>query len=283
MQRIIWVMPIASLVFLQACSSGPTSKTVKNQLDISSKGTWDFEDVEILESRSEEPLTAVKFKATGVNSEPTFLPEKPSVSSFFLQPKKDSLEYVRLLHDKGSKVSMSGSMALKRDPETDKWTSNTFFTVPLAKHGVPKSQLQPRQVLRGSKEEEQFQSQQSEEQRLDREATLKRFLSQESKGYMSGDFRGSIQLRFDEVDDLAKTFKGQATYSRGVIKGFSGKYSDRDLVFTTDREIQGKDDVGVGTKFSLLIESLQPSTRQIRGTYGHQDRRSGKVIVTLGS
>lgn len=288
MNKVFLIIPVASLLLLQACSSGPTSKTVEEQLDEQAKGLWDFKNVEISESKTDKDsaskVTYLQFKATGVNSEPTYQSLTPQTPvSFWLQGKKDEVEYVKVVHDKGSEVGMDGNMVMSQDPKTKQWSSLIAFNTPLKNQGIPKSQLQPNQVVKGSTEEKQLQAQQAETQQLDRDATLKRLFAQESSGYMSGDLRGIIKLRFDEVDEAAKTVKGQATFSRGVIKGFTGKYTDRDLVLTTDSEIQGKDKIGVGTKFSLLIEALEPSTTQVKGTYGHSDRRSGNFFVNLGS
>lgn len=285
-RKYIFLLSV-SLFVLQSCSSEPSSRLVEKQLDGNGEGLWDFKNVEIVDSRSEKEgkskAAYVQFKAIAVNSEPTYELEASSVSSSLLfRPKREqALEYVKVLHEKDSKVNMSGKMLMVRDPQTKDWASTISFSKPLRNQGVPESKLSPRQVLKGSSEEKQLLKQKAESQKLDQEATLKRFFSQESRGYRKGDLRGSIKLRFDETDYDAKTVKGQITISRGVIKSFSGTFTDRDLVFTTDQVIQGEDDIGVGTKYTLSIESLQPSTRQIQGTYGHSDRRSGELTVNL--
>ncbi len=248
-----------SLLMLQSCSSEPSSSLVEKQLDADGEELWDFKDVEIVDSRSQKEskskVSYVKFQATAVNSEPTYELENSSVSSSFLfRPKKESeLEYVKVLHEKDSEVSMSGNILMARDPKTKDWASTISFSPPLRTQGVPKSKLGPRQVLKGSPEEKKALEQKAETQKLDQEATLKRLFSQESSGYMRGDFSGSIKLRFDEVDSDAKTVKGQITVARGVIKSFNGTFTDRDLIFTTDQVIQGQDDIGVGTKYTLLL------------------------------
>lgn len=285
-KKYLFLLSASFLVF-QSCSSEPSASLVEKQLDADGAGLWNFKDVEIVDSRSEKEgeskAAYVKFKAIAVNSEPTYELEASSVrSSFLFRPKRESeLEYVKVLHEKDTEVNMSGNMLMVRDPKTKDWASTISYSTPLRKQGVPKSKLSPRQVLKGSPEEKQLLEQRAETQKLDQEATLKRLFSQESNGYMRGDFTGGIKLRFDEVDYDAKTVEGQITVARGVIKSFTGTFTDRDLVFTTDQVIQGQDEVGVGTKYTLLIEALQPSTRQIEGTYGHSDRRSGELTVRL--
>lgn len=286
MNMKILFLILAVLPLLPSCAaSGPSSSEVEKHLDSQAKGLWDFRDVKIVDSRTEKNGEAeavyLTFKATGENSEPTYDLETsiPSVSPFS-RDSSPQLQYVKELHPAGTKLDMNGNVLLIKEDGKD-WQSSVKLNPALKLQGVPASSLGPNQVLRGSPEEKKFLAQQKETARLDREATLTRFFTQETNGYLSGDFRGPIQLRFTEVDEQARQVAGQMTFAKGVIKSFSGKYTDRELSFITDQVVQGEDGVGVGTQYSFLIESLEPSTRKIQGTYGHRDRRSGEVYVNL--
>lgn len=272
-------------VVLAACSSGPSDSVMQADLKSSLPSFFEMTSFEVKDKENQgskaDPLFSGRVKARIKAAEATYTAE-PTIPSFsFFAPSRNQTKvtYLQKKLSKGDETDIYGVVKATKYEDTWKFVfrlDNSITTL-----GQPKSAFDGTAFERGSDEEKKYKQAQVARLAEDKKATLLRVFGQETGGYMTGAFNNPFTLRFSNTQENSKTVSGSIIFPRGIIKGFTGSYSDDELKLVVNKMIQGSDTVGVGTEYNFRISELNPDSRRINGTYKHTDNRVGELLLNL--
>ena len=274
------IVVISSSLLMSCAIEGPSKRDIKRSMETQLPGFWDVsflerEETENLGTKT-EPLYKIRFKAKLKTEQNIFTQDR--LSNFSRQG-QGGVTYLEPKLSKGTSRDFYGVVSASKHQAG--WRMSFKFDSSPDLLGQPREFYPGRTIIKGSEEEDQYQRELAEKAQADKLATLNRFFSGEHRGYMSGDLYGRPTIRFTSASVETDKVEGQLIFSKGVIKGFSGSFSENELTFEIKNVVQGEDKIGIGTIYTLRIGELKPNTRKIKGTYKHIDNRTGDVYFNL--
>jgi hypothetical protein len=283
--RQLTLISVALLaITTSGCSQlGPNDGDVKKSLQGNIPAYWNVESISLENKENlgteSDPTVQARFKAVLGLKEDTF---KPVLKPDLIRLKNTSdVIFVAPAEKKGKTVELYGVELSKK--YTDSWkTEFKPDNDPVTALGKPRSFFNGKTVLANSPEEKAFFDEANKQVEDDRKSFLSKLLSTVSQGTMNGNnpfFLSDFKIRFTSGKDENDKLSGQMTFRGGVIKGFDGALSKKELKFTVNKLIQGKDSFGLGTVYTFPVDSLDPRNPVLEGTWNHTDGRTGEIKI----
>jgi hypothetical protein len=283
--RQLTLIAVALLtVTTSGCSQlGPNDGDVKKSLQGNIPAYWNVESISLENKENlgteSDPTVQARFKAKISLKEDTFKPVVGADS--FRLTFGSNVTFVALAEKKGKTVEIYGVETSKK--YTDSWrTEFKPDNDPVTLLGKPRSFFSGKTVLSNSPEEKAFFDEAEKQVENERKTYLSKLLSTVNEGSMKGEnpfFLSDFKLRFALNKNENDKFSGQITFRGGVIKGFDGTLSKKELKFTVNKFIQGKDNFGLGTVYTFPVDSIDPRNPILEGTWNNTDGRTGEVKI----
>jgi hypothetical protein len=268
---------------VSGCSQlGPNDEDIKKSLQGNipaylNVDSISFENRENLGTNS-DPTIQGRFKAVLNLKEDTY--NSVSRPDLIRLKNASSVTFIVPAEKKGKIVELYGVEISKKYADT--WqTAFKPDNDPISSLGKPRAFFNGKTVLANSSEEKAFLDDVDRQAETERKSFLSRLFSNEVSGSMNGNnpfFISSFKIRFSGSVENEK-LSGQIIFPGGVIKGFDGTLSKKELKFTVNKYVQGKDPFGLGTVYIFPVNSIDPSNPILDGAWKHIDGRTGEIKI----
>ncbi|MCY6494258.1 hypothetical protein [Leptolyngbya sp. GGD] len=254
---------------------GPSRGDLKQHLQSQLPDYWEITSIEIKEKQNTgtkvDPYIFQRFRAKARLKTDTFF--EASKIDGLPAKKQNSVVFISAVERKGKEVELFGFSTSKLVAE--KWQSEFRFDVnPTGNYGQPRHYFGARNIVRNSKEEEEFAAaikKQVEEERATLLSAIK------SGAWLSGDWTDpsgefnpsgkntqEMQIRFTSFDEGSGNLTGEVKFGSSV-KRFEGALTDDKIQFTTVAVLDGRDPFGLGTEYTFAFDA----NNTMRGEWKH--------------
>lgn len=284
-QSVLIVFAFIVATTLGCSQLGPSDDEMKKSLQGNIPTYWNIDSISLENKENlgsaSDPTVQGRFKAKLSLKEDTFKPVVGADS--FRLTFGSNVTFVTLAEKKGKLVDLYGV-------ETSKKYTNTWKTEfkpdndPITSLGKPRSYFNEKTVLANSPEEKAFFAEAEKQAENERMTFLSKLFSTVNEGSM---FRknplliSDFKISFNSGKEENNKLSGKMTFRGGVVKGFDGILSKKELKLTVNKFIQGTDTLGLGTVYTFPVASINPRNPVLEGVWNKPGEGAGEVKIDL--